>query len=179
MRLVNRSMLVGLLVLTGCQSKQSNDPLDVDARELRELPAEASTAIDALATANEFIVFSLDGNIGFGQRGKQREGAFHGFPILGEIRVSDPDTRREILTRLVRGVRENVDDRAAECFDPHHGIQAKLPDMTTMDWVICFECSRIHVHHDGTFSNFTTAASAARTLDRVLEGAGKNLAPAP
>ena len=61
---------------------------------------------------------------------------------LGKTVVKDAAKRAEILKALYKSVAEG--EFPAKCFIPRHTLRA-TKDGTTVDMVICFQCSRIHM----------------------------------
>jgi hypothetical protein len=161
----------------GCSARtESDSPAAQGPKELRDLPKETEELLDTLGTADSFVLLALDGDIPFRERGIERENAFRGWPILGETEVSDPAVRQSLLNALANGVRENVNDMAASCFNPRHGIKA-LVDGQRVDLVICFECFQAQVHSDiKHFEGFLLTNSPQKTFDEVLRKAGVKLA---
>lgn len=153
----------------------SQDPIQLPA-SLRPLPAEVEEELEHLANAEQFVLYSLNPHISFSERGKQKEGAFHGWPILGQTAVGTED-REPLIKALTLGIRQNTNGRRAACFDPRHGIAAVLPDGSQMDWVICFECLQGHVRHGEALITFTTEGSPAQAFNEVLSNAKIQIAP--
>jgi hypothetical protein len=175
MPLRTRIAMFALLLLGGCGQETPNDLPPQAERELRELPAAAKAALETAVHADELVLYSLNPHIGFGQRGKKVEGAFHGWPILGEVPIVRRADRERLWQALARGIGEKADP--ATCFDPRHGVRATLPDGTAMDWVICFECHELHVRHGEDFVSFTTSGSPTRYFNEVLRNAEIGIAP--
>jgi hypothetical protein len=93
--------------------------------------------------------------------------------------VTDPDTRRAILTELTRSVQDNEELGTIACFWPRHGV--RWHDRGDyLEMVICFECSQLTLNSPGGSKHenmhFDTAAPL---LDNVLRKAGIKLAPKP
>jgi hypothetical protein len=64
---------------------------------------------------------------------------FHGYKILGRKDVTDPNDRRELLSKLADSIRQNASLVVATCFNPRHGLRFKANN-TQIDFVICFQC---------------------------------------
>lgn len=99
----------------------------------------------SLEDAEEFVLFSIEGGpmeqVDFaGER-------FHEFPVLGKIRIDEIERRRALLQALEDGISRRP-KLGAKCFWPRHGIRAVANGKVT-EFVICFECSRIHEFVDG------------------------------
>jgi hypothetical protein len=132
----------------------------------------AQKLLEALATADSFALLSLDGDIGFSEREIEPGNDFHGWPILGQVEITDPAVRKSLLDALTKGIRENADGKAFSCFNPRHGIKAVV-DGQQLDIVICFECSRAKVYADAEgFEDFKPKGSPQMVFDEVLQKAG-------
>jgi hypothetical protein len=84
---------------------------------------------------------------------------FHGYRVLKTSVVSNPNTRKQLVTALDDAVeRSNMMERDL-CFNPHHAIRAVRAGKTA-DFVICFECQTVESYLDGSH-----AGSAAITRD--------------
>jgi hypothetical protein len=75
-----------------------------------------------------------------------KEPGFYGWNVLGRTVVKDSSRRATIVNALSRGIFEA--DGEALCFSPRHGVRAKR-GKTTVDLVVCFECSKVEVYVDG------------------------------
>ena len=69
--------------------------------------------------------------------------AFHDYPILGSVELTNASECAELIRLLYRTIHEDDGMRAA-CFHPRHGIRAERGDRVA-DWVICFECLSMDV----------------------------------
>jgi len=93
---------------------------------------------------------------------------FHGYTILGQTPVGQ-DNRNNLLSELYAGVAESP-GLAAACFNPRHGIRASRKG-ETMDLVICFQCSQIHIHTSTEQRTITTSKNAQPYFNQVLRDA--------
>jgi hypothetical protein len=170
-------ILIVVGVAIGCSARTENDsPVTSVPKELRDLPKETKELLDTLGNADSFVLLALDGDIPFGQRGIERENAFHGWPILGQTEVNESADRKILLDALAQGVRENVNDMAAACFNPRHGIMTVV-DGQRLDLIICFECLQAQVHSDlKQFEGFRPTDSPQKAFDEVLRKSGVKLA---
>lgn len=130
-----------------------------------------------LETGDRFILLSLEPT----HPGLRSESApppketFHDYAVLGKTEILNPKDRTELLGALYQGIAESRGLIAA-CFNPRHGISAKLGD-ESVDLVICFECLSIQTYvgsSNGVLNraaNVFTANSPQPTFDRALKTA--------
>jgi len=127
-------------------------------------------AAEAMRDADSFELLSLDPN-----RGRD-DADFHHFKVLGRAMVTDAATRNRLYRSLQSGARWNL-PFPAMCFNPRHGIRA-TSGVSTVDLVICFECSQVQVWHgDSHVTTFIVGQSPEPLFDQVLCDAGLPLAP--
>ena len=101
---------------------------------------------------------------------------FHGWKVLGTIKVDDATTRAKLTDALSSGIAEN-DGMVAMCFDPRHGIRV-TSEGRQYDYVICFHCYSARWYTDGDQNQgFLTTGSPQSEFDRVLSDAFVELAP--
>ena len=134
----------------------------------RSLPQPVTAAFDH---PDEVVLYSLDPG-GKGQKSDPdptRE-SFHGHIVMGKTVVADPDTRKTLFAAFRRGVNDH-DGSVAMCFNPHHGLRVKS-GTRTVDLVICFQCSQVHVFDDGKpGESFLISTSPCETFNDILEAA--------
>jgi hypothetical protein len=147
-------MVRGLLIVvnlvlpmaTGCNSN--------------DVPPET---IAALRNADQYELLSLDPT----RTSEAPPEQFHGWRILGRMKITDAATRRKLNDSLRKGAREN-DGMAAGCFNPRHGIHLVKGDQV-VDLVICFECLAVDVREEGKRGKgFLVSPSPQRVFDQVL-----------
>jgi hypothetical protein len=95
----------------------------------------------------QLILYSIDGRDYFPPEQPpetESDEEFHGYPVVGKVDISSLEDRRMLMEAYHRGVAESV-DRVKQCFWPRHGIRT-VEDGKTADYVICFECLRVHVY---------------------------------
>lgn len=130
-----------------------------------------------LANADHFELFSLQPvlEMGFGSDTKfDKTKGFHGHTILGSHVIKDGDARAKLVDSLDQAVANAK--AIAGCFNPRHGIRAKLKD-ESVDLVICFECANLHVHGPGDNKEGLMVLSSPQSLfDDVLRKADIPLA---
>jgi hypothetical protein len=104
------------------------------------------------------------------------EEGFHGYAILGAVKLNDSVKRKALLRALYAGI-TNSDGSVAACFNPRHGLRAKLGS-EVVELVICFECHQIETHATNGRSVLTDA-SAQPVFDKALTDAGVPLPKDP
>jgi hypothetical protein len=122
--------LILLAALIGCSVRSS---ADVDAPE-------------------QLVILSLDGRDPIEREGRRGKGVppsigeFHGYPVLGQVEITDPVQRAQLLATL----KEAIDRRGvvAKCFWPRHGVRA-VKNGETIEYVICFECGQFDEYLGG------------------------------
>jgi hypothetical protein len=92
------------------------------------------------------------------------------------VKIAKGPQRDQLLQPLQQAI-ANSDGAFVYCFDPRHAIRASI-GAETVDLVICFDCSMIHVYSpDKTLVN--TNATAQPALDAALKQAGVPLGNRP
>jgi hypothetical protein len=158
----SRHLLIAALLAmaAGCASSS----------ERNEIPAAAASILEG---ADKFELLSLDPHFS----GGHVEEGFHNYKILGQTELSDPRQRTMIVSALKKGAEEA--GSPAMCFDPRHGIRV-VRGGEMVDFVICFECSRVDVYVDGSKGeSFLVSKSPQPVFDRALTDAGIPLAKRP
>jgi hypothetical protein len=156
--LANRFVIAASVALS---MAARSDAADKD----NKLPDKAKAVLEK---ADSWELYSLDPAAK--QDGSRNDG-FHGWKVLGKTEVKDAKVREQLLTALTKGIAES-DGFGAKCFDPRHGIRAKL-DKQSVDLVICFECSWVYVFSDGTNHDGTavTTGKPQAAFNKVLQDA--------
>jgi hypothetical protein len=127
--------------------------------------------LEVLAYPDRFDLLSLDPSDGY----SDEDSGFQGWRVLGITTIESPETRREVVEALQRGIAENQ-DCAAECFIPRHGIRVVRGD-SSVDLVVCFECAQAYVYYgDEMFETVLVSDSPKPVFDRVLTAARVKLA---
>lgn len=94
---------------------------------------------------------------------------FHGWSILGQTKVSDPQTLSKIRRAYYGGLVDT--SGAAACFSPRHGIRA-TKNGKVLDLVICFHCHFVEIHLNGKNSGFKKVSSEPQDVfDEILTAA--------
>lgn len=153
------------LFAAACATADSTAPGDVPewARARTEAP-------------DEFILYALHPSNFFSRDQAELEALprFHGYPILGEVLLTDVPAREE-LVRLLWQTIDSDDGTRAHCFNPRHGIRATQDGMSA-DWVICFECLSMHVIDDaGTQVNLGGPSDVEPAFSSIYMDAGLQL----
>jgi hypothetical protein len=98
---------------------------------------------------------------------------FRGWNSYGKTELKTAELRKKVLEVAQAG----KPGYGAKCFDPRHGIRATA-DGKSVDLVICFECSWVHVFPgDGNEVVRLTIGDHQEVLDGILKDANVTLAP--
>lgn len=159
-----RIILLLLISFSGCSTKLSPQIATVN-----KLPPRAS---EALHNATTFELFSLEPGDGENEPDSSN---FHGWKILGSLKITDNDMRSRILNAFEAGIAEN-DGSVAACFDPRHGIRVTHQE-EQHDFVICFRCHSGEWYTNDKMSEvFLLTDSPQPIFDRTLKEASVTLA---
>ena len=156
-----RTLLFGfsgllLIAVLGC-GNEGKDP---------ERPNKlAEAAVSILKKGTVFELHSLDPAI---VPSKEVKG-FDGYTSLGKTIITDAKVREKLLSALLDGIAKS-DGSGAFCFEPRHGIRAKLDDQT-VELLICFECLQIHVSYTDGHQEVLTTGDPQKIFDEVLKKA--------
>lgn len=131
-----------------------------------KLPAAARTALER---ADVIEVLSLDPS-----GAADAKDTFHDYKVLARAAVNDAEARKAMVEAVSKGVAES-DGSIAKCFEPRHGLHV-VYDGKTYDFLICYQCSQIHVLAAGATEPAVVATTAASRP--ALEKALKNAAAA-
>jgi hypothetical protein len=131
---------------------------------------------------DELVLFSVDGMAlvnGPKDRGPTngRE-LLYGYPVLGQVRITDPELRQEVLAAVKADIRAGSQDQN-KCFFPRHVLRVTKGHRTT-DVVICFQCHSYLLYPDGLGRSDLTPPIDSRSqplLNKVLTDAGIPLPP--
>lgn len=130
-----------------------------------------------LKSPEQLTLFSIDG------RDEDRRGeikakeSFHGYPVLGKVEITDPEQRERVIAALKDGIAQGKSMAMAKCFWPRHGLRA-VENGKTVDYVICFECSRFEEFlGEKKLRHEPINSKAQSTFDKPLQGAGVPIAP--
>ena len=148
--------------------------LAVSAAE-QESPLRSGTnflppEVGRILAEGEFELLSLDpALLTDKQRRRLRTKLFHGYEVLGRVKIPKGPKRDQLLQPLQQAI-ANSRGVFVYCFDPRHAIRASV-GAQTVDLVICFECDMIHLYSpDKALVN--TNATAQPALDAALKRAG-------
>jgi hypothetical protein len=125
--------------------------------------------VDRILANGEFELLSLDPAL-LTDKQRRRLGPklFHGYKVLGRIKIPRGSQRQELLQALHQAI-ANSSGLYVYCFEPRHAIRASV-GAQTVDLVICFECERIEVYSPEKSLAYTNA-SAQPALDDALKRA--------
>src|SRR5262245_4395395 len=173
-------LAVGPLITewVGCSTRKEPPPGFYDRFRV-PFPSEIRQVLDE---PDRFTLFSIEGNDDEGQvkiLPHVTEHDFHGFNILGKTEITDAQQRKSLIESLDEGI-SKVTHGPAICFWPRHGISVVRGD-TRFAFVICFECSQIHVldrNANHIFETQTTDEPAV-VFNKALASASVPLATPP
>jgi hypothetical protein len=132
-------------------------------------------SVSFIQVPEKLTLYSIDGTAIGPNAKKDAEEYFHDFPVLGKVKINEPEKRKEIISALKRGIARS-DGMAAKCFWPRHGIRA-VQDGKTIDYVICFECYQLEAYLDSETKGLTTTREPQKVFNRHLREAGIPMAP--
>jgi hypothetical protein len=93
---------------------------------------------------------------------------FHGHASLGSVQIKAA-AKNKLIAALKKGIGES--EGAGGCFIPRHGIRATR-NGTTVELVICFQCSNVHIYLDGKPTEGTgTVGEPQAAFDAILKKA--------
>ena len=169
------SLLAGVLsvtatLLTVSAFAESESPL-------RSAPNFLPPHVERVLTEGEFELLSLYPYVLTDKQRRRLQGKlFHGYRVLGRVKIQKSPRRDELLRALRQAV-ANSRGLYIYCFDPRHGIRASLGGQT-VDLAICFECEMIRIYPSGDpLAN--TDATAQPAFDAALKNAGVPLGKRP
>tara|TARA_R110002126_G_scaffold12416_14_gene54039 strand:+ start:1776 stop:2276 length:501 start_codon:yes stop_codon:yes gene_type:complete len=158
-----------LILLCSCGSTVNDAGFDRPS----DVPNWAGTTSEA---PDRVTIYALNPmHVGSESGGDDVE-AFHNYPVLGSVELTNANERAELIRLLYRTIHEDNGMRAS-CFNPRHGIRAQRGDQVA-DWVICFECLSMHVK-DGKDAhvNLGTNPSIEPRFTQIYEAAGLKIDP--
>ena len=137
---------------------------------LRSAPNSLPPEVEPVLAQGEFELLSLYPYVLTDRQRRRLQGRlFHGYKVLGRVKIQKGPQRDEMLRALHQAV-ANSRGLYIYCFDPRHGIRASAGPRT-VDLVICFECERIEIYSpEKSLAN--TDATAKPILDAALKRAG-------
>ena len=144
---------------------------------LRSAPNFLPPHVERVLAKGEFELLSLDPYVLTDkQRRRLRTKLFHGYRVLGRLKVPKGPQRDQLLQALHKAI---ADSRGVYiyCFDPRHAIRASI-GAETVDLAICFECEMIRIYPSGEpLAN--TDSTAQPAFDAALKNAGVPLGKRP
>ena len=128
-----------------------------------------------IPTPDELTLYAIDGVVNPPTSFASDAKHFRGYEILGKVEITDPQSRREIMTAVLAGISES-DGTVASCFWPRHGVRV-VTDGKAVDYVICYECLQAYIFSEGGQTWERTASAHQAILTDRLTAAGIKLAP--
>lgn len=133
-------------------------------------------SLSGINAPESLILYSIDGRDFPPGKEPITEEKFHRYPVLGKVEIKDPDKRKAIITALKKGISESGDGAMADCFWPRHAIKL-TENGKTIDYVICFECSRIYIYSGGSIERKPTTSKPQSVFNKHLQDANVPLTP--
>jgi hypothetical protein len=129
-----------------------------------------------LTAADRVQIFALDPKTGpeNAWAETEKDGRFHGYRILGVADVAEGPERVGLLDALQDGM-NRAPECGAACFFPRHGLRVVMGKSCT-DYLICFECSWVHVY-GGTDTGGPISAAPRERFSATLTAHGVPLPP--
>jgi hypothetical protein len=128
--------------------------LPTAAEFARAFPKGGQTVLEK---APQLILYSLDPSSLLTRSSTPEEGngRFHDYPILGQVTISDPVLKQQLLAHLYDGFafdhyfrKTGLSTVASGCFNPRHAIRA-VSDGKTFDLILCFSCGNTKWFFEG------------------------------
>ena len=163
-----RIVLLVCLIVVGAASWmifRGRDPLD---------------PLAVLDNPDRMILYSIDGDAVRHDRTVEGADLFHRAPVIGQVNVIAADKRSALAYALKQGIESP--ERPVECFWPRHALRV-TSNGRTVDYLICFECSRIYVYEGNSKVVKHVSRAPQRIFNQHLREAGitlsKGMAPDP
>lgn len=175
MKITLRLHTLALLLVGLCACGTPDPQTDPELPMVR--PEDVSAEVNQwLSDATELQIYSLNPRpSSMEDKELASREHFHDYAILGHATIRDRKRAREILNLVYRGIHES-DGTVAACFDPRHGIRATSGERT-VDFVICYECLSMHIHHGTQQESATTTRGPQVEMDAIWKQAGLSLVP--
>jgi hypothetical protein len=129
--------------------------------------------IARLSPPDELVLYSILG-VEYLDGAKPEGEAFHDYPVLGKVVVTDPQARDAIMAAFEQGV--SAGDKLAFCFFPRHALRV-TKNGQTVDFAVCFECHQLRMYGDGEPVTLPITRAPQEVFNRHLTAAGIRLAP--
>ena len=137
---------------------------------------------DDYEEVDQFVLYSIDGSDAPHDEALTDAELFHGWPVLGQTEVTSVATRNELMKALEIGVMYTEEGRLGSSgrigapsdgnFSPRCAIRVVKGEQIT-EYLICFECSHVHIYIDGQFvMDMSITESPRDVFDRALTKAG-------
>jgi hypothetical protein len=134
-----------------------------------------------LSALEQLTLFSIDGRDPGedgrrGQRVPAAVGEFRGYPVLGQVEVTDPERREQLVAALQDGYARRP-KMGAKCFWPRHGIRLVAKGQT-VEYVICFQCAWLDQYSgESRPRKEPINPDVQPVFDKTLKEAGVPIAP--
>lgn len=127
----------------------------------------------ALNNPESLVLYSIRGDAFRFTRNVKFEEEFHRYPVLGKVEIKDPQIRQALCSALKHGVKSASGD-VHGCFWPRHALRVVF-NGRTVDYLICFECERVHVFEGSSATDMPVNTSSQPVFDQSLRDAGLKL----
>jgi hypothetical protein len=128
---------------------------------------------------DEVTLFSIDGSNLFHPPNRDKPNGRewqYGWPVLGEVRIADPDLRRRVVNAVKQDLTSTPQERSL-CFQPRHMLRM-VEGRRTIDLLICYKCGSREVYVNGKTAEMQTSSvdkSSQELLNKILTDAGVSL----
>ena len=147
------------------------DAADSEQTKAMETQARAAEAIEKIpASEAKLFLYALNPNderVDSGKLPENSDEVFHYYPVLGKAEIIPLQEKTNLLAAFVKGIRENTGG-GARCFIPRHGLRVVTASATN-DFVICYQCLRVHAYNFSVSDSFYTSDSPGPTFDQFLK----------
>ena len=114
---------------------------------------ESVESVTDVETPEKLILYSVDGRDFEPGNAPKVDEAFHGYPVLGKVEITEAEKRNEIIAAVKDGIARS-DGKLAKCFWPRHAIRTiekgKIANVIVTDGDLFEDRTRIvHIFVDG------------------------------
>ena len=127
----------------------------------KAFPADSRNVFEQ---SDRFILYSIES-----RPTPNQANTFHGYPIVGQTEIKDEKIKSDLVAHFYDGMA--AESIAKGCFSPHHAIRA-MKGQKTVDLVICFSCSGVHIYYGEERSRTHVAQEPERFYNAVLATVG-------
>jgi hypothetical protein len=139
-------------------------------------------ALDELRAPDRLTLYSIDPRSPDAGEERRRGygvhtavGEFRGYPVLGEVEITDPELRKQ----LIAGFKDGYARRPAggsTCFNPRHAVRV-AENGRTLEYLICFECEWFDEFEDTSCRRAAINDDVRSVFDKPLKEAHISIAP--